>query len=197
MPGSKAVMEPLIAHMRGFIAVPEPLEQRLSQICVPLSIDKGTLLHSPGKVCEHTYFILSGLLRIHYLHDGREVTDNFCAEGEWITSIYSFMRHIPDHFHIEALEPSELLAIPLQALEQCFRDFPAMERFGRMLISQYFMDQSERILSLQFHTAKEKYEHFCKTWPNKHLRLPLGMLASHLGMTQETLSRIRSGKTAF
>ncbi|WP_051285031.1 hypothetical protein [Aequorivita capsosiphonis] len=72
-----------------------------------------------------------------------------------------------------------------------------MERFGRMLISKYFLEQSERIISLQFNSASERYQFFEKTSKNKLQRVPLGMLASHLGMTQETLSRVRARKSTF
>jgi len=93
------------------------------------------------------------------------------------------------------LEETELVRISLKDLEKCFKDFPEMERFGRMLISRYFLEQSERIISLQFNSAKERYHFFEKTAKNKSQRVPLGMLASHLGMTQETLSRVRAIKS--
>ena len=126
------------------------------------------------------------------MKDGREITDNFSAENEWITSIYSFLQNIPDHFHIQTLEETQVIRISLNDLEACFKDFPEMERFGRMLISKYFLEQSERIISLQFNSAKERYQFFERASKNKIARVPLGMLASHLGMTQETLSRVRS-----
>ena len=96
------------------------------------------------------------MIRIYYLKDGKEITDNFSAENEWITSIYSFLQNIPDCFYIQTLETTELVKISLYELEQCFVDFPEMERFGRMLISKYFLEQSERIISLQFNSAKER-----------------------------------------
>ena len=166
-------------------------------ISKPITIEKGEFLHKPKRVCQNTYFIQSGLLRVFYQKGDKSITDNFCAEGDWVTSIYSFMQNIPDNFYIETLEKSELVAIHVKALEKCFEDFPEMERFGRMLISKYFIEQSERIISLQFHTAKEKYRYFCKSSRNILPRVPLGMLASYLGITQETLSRVRSDKTAF
>ena len=85
-----------------------------------------------------------------------------------------------------------MIRISLNDLENCFKDFPEMERFGRMLISKYFLEQSERIISFQFNSAKERYQFFERTSKNKLTRVPLGMLASYLGMTQETLSRVRS-----
>ena len=90
-----------------------------------------------------------------------------------------------------------MIRISLNDLETCFKDFPEMERFGRMLISKYFLEQSERIISLQFNSAKERYQFFEQTAKNKLSRVSLGMLASHLGMTQETLSRVRSSSNAF
>ena len=140
--------EHLIQHIEKFIVVSENLRNRLFEISVVHTFEKGKFLHKPNKVCKHTYFINAGLVRIYYKKGNKEITDNFSAEGEWITSIYSFMKKVPDACYIQTLEKSELLAIEILELEKCFEDFPEMERFGRMLISKYFVEQSERIISL-------------------------------------------------
>lgn len=186
--------EQLVSHIGRYIRITDSLAERILEIATPKTIEAGKFLHRPRRVCDSTYFIQSGLLRIFYKKGEKQVTDNFAAEGEWITSIYSFMKNVPDNCYIEALETSELLAMNIDALEKTFEDFPEMERFGRILISTYFMQQSERIISLQFHSAKERYEFFVNTSPNKINRVPLGMLASHLGITQETLSRVRGNR---
>ncbi|MBW8361055.1 MAG: Crp/Fnr family transcriptional regulator [Kaistella sp.] len=186
------MIQQLIQHIEKFIPVSEDLRSRIGLISEIKTVKKGDFLHQPHHVCDHTFFIGKGLIRIFYEKGEKEITDNFCAENEWITSVYSFMKNVPDHFYIQALEDSELIAININDLEQCFTDFPEMERFGRILISHYFMEQSERIISMQFHSAKERYLFFQNKAPNKLLRVPLGMLASHLGMTQETLSRVRA-----
>lgn len=190
-------MEKIINHISKFIPVSYELKTRLGSISELVLFPKGHFLHKPNRTCSHTYFINKGLARIYYRKADKEITDNFSAENEWITSIYSFLQSIPDHFHIQTLEETEVVRISLLDLEQCFKDFPEMERFGRMLISQYFLKQSERIISLQFNNAKERYDFFERTANNKLQRVPLGMLASHLGMTQETLSRVRAKKDAF
>ncbi|MFT3702150.1 MAG: Crp/Fnr family transcriptional regulator [Agriterribacter sp.] len=191
------MIEPLIEHIKTFIPVSEALTNRLQDISDTITIGKGKLLHKPNRVCENLYFIVSGLLRIYYKKDTKEITSSFSAEGEWITSIYGFMKNVPDNYYIQTLEPSELIVINIQHLEKCFLDFPEMERFGRLLVFNHFIQQNERIVSLQFHSAKERYAYFCKTAANKLYRVPLGMLASHLGITQETLSRIRAEKITF
>ena len=160
-------------------------------------LPKNHFLHKPKQTCSNTYFINKGFARIYYKKGDKEITDNFSAENEWITSIYSFLQNIPDHFYIQTLEETEVVKISLVNLEKCFIDFPEMERFGRILISKYFLEQSERIISYQFNSAIERYQFFERTQKNKLQRVPLGMLASHLGMTQETLSRVRSIKSAF
>ena len=191
------VMESLVKHIESFIPVSEQLNERLREIAQRQVLVKGTFLHQPGKICSHTYFIVKGLVRTYYQKDEKEITDNFAAEGEWITSVQSFMKNVPDYFYIQTLEDSELLSIQLQQLEQCFSDFPEMERFGRMLLSHYFMEQSERIIALQFQSSKERYSYFAKSAPHKLVRVPLGMLASYLGMTPETLSRVRAADRTF
>ena len=191
------MIEDLLSHIKNYIPVSIDLEKRIQEIAKPETLENGKFLHKPYKVCEHTYFINSGLLRVYYKKDDKEITDNFSSEGEWITSIYSFMKNVPDNCYIQTLEKSELISINILHLEKCFSDFPEMERFGRILISKRFVEQSERIISLQFHSAKERYEFFLKTGENKIQRVPLGMLASYLGMTQETLSRVRAEKSSF
>lgn len=189
--------ENLLTHLRSYIPVSIDLENRINEISKLVSLEKGKFLHKPFKVCNHTYFINAGLLRVYYKKGDKEITDTFSSEGEWITSIHSFMKNVPDNFYIQTLEKSELISINILQLEKCFSDFPEMEHFGRILMSKYFVEQSERIISLQFNSAKERYEFFLKTGKNKIQRVPLSMIASHLGMTQETLSRVRAEKSSF
>lgn len=191
------MIEALVNHIGHFVEVSEALRDRLEKISKVYMIEKGKFLHKPHKICDTTYFIESGLLRVFYKTQEKEITDSFSAEGEWITSVYSFLKNIPDHFYIQSLEPSKLIGIKIKDLEQCFVDFAEMERFGRQLMSIYYLQLSEEIVSLKFHSAKEKYEFFLKNSKNKASRIPLGMLASYIGISQETLSRIRAEKTPF
>jgi len=182
----------ILAHIRQLTSVSPELDEALRQRLRYHSVARHSHIHQAGAVCQRTYWIRSGLMRLYYLKEGREVTDFFSAEGEWITSAYSFMRGEPDQFYLQALEDCQLFSLTIQDLGWLFTHFPAMERFGRIVITQQFIQQSERLNSLQFSTAAERYTHFCQTYPALLPRLPLGMIASYLGITQETLSRIRA-----
>jgi len=157
-----------------------------------LKAKKGEYLHNSGNICSHTYWIKKGLLRTYYLKEGREITDVFAAEGDTITSAQSFMKQEPDQYFLQAIEQAELYALSYDDLMYLFENFHEMERFGRITMSIFYVQLSEKLASHQFTSAKEKYEHFCETYKTILPRLPLGMIASYLGISQETLSRIRS-----
>lgn len=155
-------------------------------------LPKDYFLHKPNKIWRNTYFINKGVIRSFHLKNDKEITDNIWAENEWITSTSSFLEHIPGLFYIKTVEETEVLKFSLTDLEKCLLNFPEMERFGRMLVSKKVKEQSERLVLMRSHSAQERYRFFEETAKNKLHRIPLGMLASYLGMTQETLSRIRS-----
>jgi hypothetical protein len=99
-----------------------------------------------------------------------------------------------DIYYIDAIENTNVFCLHINDLVFLLGNFPEMERYSRLSMGTTFGHLMERITSLRFTTAKEKYEHFCSTYPDIHARIPLGMTASYLGITQETLSRIRAEK---
>lgn len=152
------------------------------------------MVHHAAKVCTHSYFIQKGLLRTYFLKDGKEISEYFCSEGEWVNSPRSFMQRKTDIYYIDAIENTEVFCLNVNDLVYLFNNFPEMERYSRLSMGTIFGHLMERITSLRFTTAKEKYEHFCETYHDIYARIPLGMVATYLGITQETLSRIRAKK---
>ena len=94
-------------------------------------------------------------------------------------------------YYIDAIESTDFFCLHVNDLVYLFDNFPEMERYARLSMGNIFGHFLERITSMRFTNAKEKYEHFCQTYHDIHHRIPLGMVASYLGITQETLSRIR------
>ena len=185
-------MKDFISHFSRLIHVSKELEEYLLCKAIQLKIKKGEHLHTAGNICDKTFWVKTGLLRIYYLKNGKEITDRFAAEGETITSANSFMGNKPDQYYLQAIEKSELYALTYSDLMIMFDQFPEMERFGRITISIHYVNLLARLESYQFTSAKDKYNHFCRIHKAVLHRLPLGMVASYLGISQETLSRIRN-----
>ncbi|WP_324680541.1 Crp/Fnr family transcriptional regulator [Hymenobacter sp. GOD-10R] len=185
-------MQALLDHIAQFVPLSAELAATLRQRTQSHHFRKQELLHKADTVCRRTYWIQRGLVRIYFNKDGKIVTDGFAAENEWMTSAYSFMRGVPDAYAIAAIEPTEAYSWSLEDLLHLFDQFHEMERFGRMIMSAQFIQQSERLNSLRFTSPAEKYQHFCTYYQPILGRLPLGMIASYLGITPETLSRVRA-----
>lgn len=134
------------------------------------------------------------MLRTYFIKDGKEVSEYFCCEGEWANSPRSFMQRKTDIYYMDAIEDTTVFVMQINDLGFLLDHFPEMERYARLSMGTVFGHFMERITSMRFTTAKEKYDHFCETYKTVYHRIPLGMVASYLGMTQETLSRIRAGK---
>ncbi len=155
---------------------------------------RGELVHSADTICTKSFFIQKGLLRTYFIKDGKEISEYFCSEEEWVNSPRSFMQRMLDIYYIDAIENTDVFCLHVNDLVYLFENFPEMERYARLSMGTLFGHFIERITSMRFTTAKEKYQHFCKAYQHIYHRIPLGMTASYLGITQETLSRIRAEK---
>lgn len=164
----------------------------LSSILRLKEVKKGHLLVKENSVCNHLFYIEKGLTRTYYYNkDGKEITDWISPEGTFASSITSFISRKPDIRGIEALEDCTLYTLQYYELEQLYTKHHDLERFGRHIVSFGLLQVQKRFDDLHFATAKERYEKLINENRSLILRVPLGMLASYLGITQETLSRIR------
>lgn len=184
----------LFQHFEQYIPLQERLKIELLNRVHFVSFSKGDIVHSADKVCTKAYFIQKGLLRTYFLKDGKEISEYFSAEGEWCNSPRSFRTRSLDIYAIDAIENSETFCLFVEDLLFLLDNFPEMERYTRLSMGTIFGHFMDRITSMRFTSAKEKYEHFITTYQDIYPRLPLGMVASYLGISQETLSRIRAEK---
>jgi len=153
---------------------------------------KNQSLHSEGTTCNHLYFIESGIARSYYHKDGKDITAHFATENGTITAIDSFIQRKKSRYNIELLEDSKVISISHQDLQQLLERKPHYEKYIRIFLEQIYIDLAERIEDLLFHTAKERYNKLIKNNPNLLQRVSLNHIASFIGITQETLSRIRA-----
>ncbi len=186
--------ENLLKHFEKYIKLSDELKLVLLNKITFVTFKKGDLVHNADKICTKSYFIQKGLFRVYFIKDGKEITEYFPAENEWCNSPRSFRTRTLDIYYIDAIEDSETFCLEVNDLVFLFENFPEMERYARLSMGTVMGHFMERITSMRFTTAKEKYDHFIKTYHDIYHRIPLGMVASYLGIAQETLSRIRAEK---
>lgn len=156
------------------------------------TVKKGAIFIEEGEISNKLCFLEKGIGRSFYLKkNGKEVTVWFFDEKKFMTSLDSFFQQKPSLYYIEMLEDSLLYTITKKEMDILFEKYHKMEKFVRLLTIQMLTDVINKINAIQFQTAKERYEYMLSEFPNIVHRVPLRDIASYLGITQETLSRIR------
>jgi len=160
---------------------------------LPKRLRKRQYLLQEGDICKYTAFVEKGILRSYKVDEkGNDQILQFASEGWWMADLYSFMTKEPSFFNIDAIEDCELLLINDVSWDKMLEQVPALERYFRILVQNNLITTQRRLLGAFSETAEEKYLKLLDTFPGCFQRLPQHMLASYLGITRETLSRIRN-----
>ncbi len=184
---------PLENFINTIIQIPENILLEVKEKFVKKEFSKGDKIVEQGKVCKYLYFIEKGLSRSYYINEkGKDITVWFFAENDIMTGVESFFQQKPSMYEMEFLEDSIVYQISYDDLNELFDKYHIIERFGRLLAIQLLTEVADKLNAMQFQSAKERYLFMIKKFPNISYRAPLGHIASYLGITQETLSRIRS-----
>jgi CRP-like cAMP-binding protein len=155
-------------------------------------LPKGKFLLKPGEICGHYYYIHKGVLRSFMKFGQKEITIWINPENEITTAIRSMSSNKPADEYIQALEDCQLVVIPFEAMQELYEKFPEMNMVGRKLLEEYYAASEERVYICRIPDARSRYQHFIETRPELVNRIPLKHVASYLGMTLETLSRLRA-----
>ena len=185
-------MEKLLSHIRNYAILSDEAELALYKNFEEIILSKNEHLLTSGNICRHLYFLEKGAVRGFYNLDGKEITHWFGFENDFVTSFHSFITRGPAVENIQLLESSIAWAISKEQLTKLFNTHHEIERLVRIVYEKYYIRLEERYLNAQFKTAKELYENLLQQTPHILERVPLGHIASYLGISQETLSRIRS-----
>jgi CRP-like cAMP-binding protein len=167
-------------------------KEAIRELTFVLKIKKNQNLQPIGVVCRTIYFVQKGLARIYYYKDGNEITEYFAFENEMIIRAESLFTEKPSKKGIQALEDTFFIGISSAALFELFDQHPDLERLFRKLIESAYVETVNRIENIQFHSAEERYTQLITGNPDMIRRIPLKHIASYLGITQVSLSRIRA-----
>ncbi len=158
-----------------------------------IPVKKGDILLHAGQSVPAQYYVFSGCLRTFYLTEaGKDITLQFAVSDWWISDYTAFFTGGKALLNIECVQNAVVYRITRENMEDLYSKIPSVESFFRVKMERFFASFQKRILSDLAMTAKEKYLTFLKTYPNIEANIKNYHLASYLGITPESLSRLRA-----
>ncbi|MBL7812161.1 MAG: Crp/Fnr family transcriptional regulator [Bacteroidetes bacterium] len=185
-------MQALTALIQTICSIDDSAQKALSEIAEIKSYPRNAVVQEIGTSCKTVYWVQSGCARIYYDKDGNDITEYFAFSGDIVVRAESLFTGLPATKGIQTLEETVLVAISSEKLFRLFDTHHDLERMFRLMVEKAFVQTVKRIESLQFKSARERYLELLETtqWVQK---IPLKYIASYLGITQVSLSRIRAG----
>ena len=187
---------PVLQMVHYFYPISKAVESYIIKNTFPHFVKRGKTLINQGEICEHIYFIKKGAMRGFIKEEKKNITTWITLENEMVTAITSFNLQKPSLENIQAIEDTELFAMSFQALQNLYTKFPEYNIVGRKGYEKYYYDAEIRALIARISKAEKKYDYFLNAHPHLANRVPLKYIASYLGISLETLSRIRGQKLA-
>lgn len=182
-----------LARIDALIAdLPMPVQRGLDRITTRQTFRKGDYLLRQGDVCQFSYFIETGLARQYYLVDGREITTDFYFPRDLALSMTSYITQTPSREFVQGLENTTVSRMDYRAFGALKAEFPVLTQLDLLLTEYYALWQEERLWQFRTRDATQRYEHLLATQPHWMQHLQLTHIASYLGVSLETLSRIRA-----
>jgi CRP-like cAMP-binding protein len=186
-------MNTLLSYFQQFQHLNKECQERLLAISELEHLKKNKILQPIGHTCKTIYFVQKGIARIFYYKDGIDITECFAAENHIIARVESLFAQRPSQKGIQIIETAEIIAINATKLFALYDQYPTIERLFRKIFEQGYVETVNRLENLQFYAAEERYTRLLEEMPELLQRVPLKYIASYLGITQVSLSRIRAG----
>lgn len=182
----------LINFIEKIIPIPRQRVEEISAHFQQMHIKKEEYFIRAGKICNNYLFLEKGFIRAFtYDLDGNEVTTEFYSDNQIVFEVGSFFQKIVSKEDFQALEDSYGWFINYEQLQSLFHSIPEFREFGRMILVKGFITFKQRTLSLINESAEQRYETLIKLRPEIFQKAPLKNIASYLGITDTSLSRIR------
>ncbi len=189
----QCMMQPVFDYCNSIYPMPDKLVEDINELVKVKTYKKGGVLLEPEKIADYACFILKGLVKSYYVpeNDISEVITKFLFEKSIITSIFSFYSRRPGNEYIVALEDTTVVCLHYDDMQQLLKKHPAYNYIIRVITEQYLYFSEIELYNMRKPLAEDRYNFFIKHFPHLLQRLALKDIASYLGMSVETLSRIR------
>ena len=181
----------VIASLEYFYPLSKGIKDYFKKHTYSCSFRKGKLLLKAGEICEHIYFIKKGAVRGFIKEGTKDITTWITAENEVVSSISTLDKREPAVENMQAIENCELLALTYTDYQNLYIKFPEFNIVARKLLQKYYQDAEGRAFIARLTNAEHKYRLFITSYGHLANRIPLKYIASFLGITLETLSRVR------
>ena len=186
------MLQTLYTYINNIHPINEEITHALEQCFEIVEVPEKNLLLKDGETCDYLYLVLDGLARMYYIKDDEEVSSLFVEEKYFFNAAESFYSRKPGYEYIETIEPTTLARIHYDHLQRLYKTYPELNYIARVITENYLVKSQERLYLLRKQTAEERYLYFTSHYPTLLQRVPLKHIASYLGLTLETLSRIRN-----
>lgn len=160
----------------------------------PVNLRKGGYLIKPGASSNDLYWVMKGVIRGFIKEEGKEITTWINEENEVVGSIRNFGLEVETDEYVQAIDDASMIAIPHALITYLYANFPEANFIGRVLLEENYRGAEERAFISRIPNAEKRYKRFVATRGRLLNRIPLKYIASYLGMTLETMSRIRGKK---
>ena len=190
-PNNKIDVSQVVKVLNFFHPVSEGIVAYLEAHMKPKQFRKGATILKAGTICEYFYFIKKGAVRGFMIDNDKDITNWITAENELVTSISGLDLNVPSFENIEAIEECDTLAIKSTDMQNLYIEHPEANIIGRKLLQHYYRDAETRAYIVRLSNAEQKYNFFVNNYNHLANRIPLKFIASYLGITLETLSRVR------
>ncbi len=184
-------MNPLIKKFKEYGNVSPEIEEELAKCIKSQTKQKGDFFLKQGQIVSSLFLIETGLVRSYYIKDDREINSWFGFENIILGAVLPLFYNQPTNENIQFIETSTYYYISSKDLNEFYQNYQEMNTIGRKMAEEYCVILEQRISSLQTESAEQRYNSLLKYQPDAIQRVSLGHIASYLGITQETLSRIR------
>lgn len=189
-------MEDLINKIKSSIILSSKAEEYVVSIAIEKSVSKGDVLIRQGQAVKNTYFVKDGCLRAYCIDkNGKEHTLQFAIKNWWISDFMAIYNNELSTLTIECITDSNIIEFNAKKLDGIYSIFPEFEAFQRKNLERHVVSLHKRILNQLQLTAPERYDLFLKQYPDIEQYTPNYHIASYLGITQQSLSRIRVENT--